>query len=118
VKDSFKTLSLASNGFTPLFTAQWISCAAVPAESPNHFDGIEWQAIGTSDDLADWRLAWGGDDKHTGIFLPALLDDENIHIIAGRRDGSIVAGAIANFAADVVGISNVFVPENEGLIFR
>ena len=118
VKDSFQTLSLASNDFTPLFTAQWISCTIAPAEPSDHFIGIAWQAVTTSGDLAEWHGAWGGNDNHTGIFLPALLDDENIHIIAARREGRIVAGAIANFAAGVAGISNVFVPEDDGQMYR
>ena len=89
-----------------------------PTETSDHFGGIEWQTITTADDLADWHCAWGTNDNCGGIFLSALLAEENIHIIAARRDDCIVAGAIANFAADVVGLSNVFVPENEGLIFR
>jgi len=118
VKDSFQTLSLASSGFRSLFEAQWIGCSDASPEPSDCVGNIEWQAITTTAALTEWHIAWGGAANHDGVFLPALLDDENIHIIAARRDGLIVAGAIANFAAGVVGISNIFVPEADGRRFR
>ncbi len=45
------------------------------------------------------------------IFLPALLSDPDIRFIAAYADRHIVAGAIANRTGNVVGVSNVFVPE-------
>ncbi len=43
-----------------------------------------------------------------GLFLPALLEDDAVLVLAGYRGDSIEAGAIANRSADVVGVSNLF----------
>jgi hypothetical protein len=75
-------------------------------------------------ELAAWERAWGGepanqiDPNQAGLFLPALLTDENIAIIAAYQDQRIIAGAIANCSGAVVGVSNTFVPEGEGERFR
>src|SRR5206468_3475498 len=52
------------------------------------------------------------------IFLPALLADADVVIIAAYRDQRMVAGVIANRTGDLVGVSNLFVPPEEGEPFR
>ena len=47
------------------------------------------------------------------IFLPSLLADENIALIAAYQNHRIVAGVIANRTSNVVGVSNMFVPVHE-----
>ena len=44
----------------------------------------------------------------TGLFRPALLADPDCAILACRRDGALVGGAIAYTSDGVTGISNVF----------
>jgi hypothetical protein len=44
----------------------------------------------------------------TGLFQPALLDDPDCAILACRRDGTLVGGAIAYATDGVTGILNVF----------
>ena len=108
VKDSFRTLDLEPFGLRILFDAHWLYAETVPTCEPSS-DDVIWDVVNTPQELAEWHAAWGRDDAWTGIFLPALLTDQNIAIIAARRDGRIVAGGIANLAAGVVGISNIFV---------
>jgi hypothetical protein len=45
------------------------------------------------------------------LFRPALLADPDVLIVAAYHQQRIVAGAIANRTGGVVGLSNVFVPD-------
>jgi hypothetical protein len=45
--------------------------------------------------------------------MPSLLTDEDIVFIAAYQDRQIVAGGIANRTGEVVGVSNVFAPEED-----
>ncbi len=105
VKDSFAVLDLAPAGFEVLFEAQWIHRPAdAPAPAPS---SLAWSRVGSAAELEEWEAAWDG-GRTSGLFRPALLTPE-IAFLAGRSaQGRIVAGAIANEAAGVVGISNVF----------
>ena len=114
VKDSFCTLDLASRGFRVLFGAEWIylpvsrmKVIASPAR---------WEIV--RDDLAqaEWESAWSrsaGETSEDRIFLPSLLDEKDIAMVACYRDGHIVAGAVANRSDGVVGWSNFFAPAAE-----
>lgn len=117
VKDSFQTLHLPPSGFRRLFDAQWIYTAA-PAETETHPQVVRWEAVSTARELAAWEIARSGEPQGRGIFLPALLADRNVAVLAAYREGRIVAGAVASRAADVVGLSNIFVPEEEGRLLR
>ena len=59
-----------------------------------------------------------GEAPQPRIFLPALLEDANVAFFAAFDQQRIVAGAIANRTRDVVGISNIFLPENDAIHFR
>ncbi|MFD9729430.1 hypothetical protein [Streptomyces sp. NPDC059072] len=107
VKDSFADLDLEGDGFEVLFDAQWIHRpAGAPAAGGAHSGGLEWSEVEGDDELAVWEAAWDGEES-TGLFRPVLLGEE-IAFLAGRRDGRIVAGAVVNLAAGVVGVSNLF----------
>jgi hypothetical protein len=119
VKDSFSTLDLASRGFQVLFTAEWIylpaSCVKDIAHSGN---SLRWEVVRNDRTLAEWESAWrasGGDQHEDRIFLPSLLENDDIAAVAGYRDSRIVAGAIANRSDGVVGWSNFFAPAAEAL---
>lgn len=130
VKDSFSTpnLDLAPLGFEVLFEATWIyrSAARRPAAS---IPGVRWARLTEVAELATWELAWRGDSANTvddgqpRIFLPPLLQDETIAVVAAYEDGRIVAGAIGNITDDVtadavVGVSNIFLLAHSGLGYR
>jgi hypothetical protein len=62
--------------------------------------------------LAEWEHAWceaNHDTNRARVYLPALLEDRDVAILAARRGDDIVAGAIGNRSAGVIGWSNVFV---------
>ena len=103
IKDSFARLDLVSHGLTPLFDATWI---AVP--TPAGGDDPSWGAVTDRGELVRWEAAWAGGGEVIGLFQPALLDDPDCAVLACRRDGAQVGGAIAYTAGGVTGISNVF----------
>lgn len=93
VKDSFADLDLSGHGFSILFEASWIARESGPATD------AEWTVVRTADDLEVWTATWGGPD---GIFVPALLDEPEVAIIAVPG-----GGAVLNRTGHVVGVSNV-----------
>ena len=103
IKDSFARLDLAPCGLTPIFDATWI---AMP--SPAGGDEPSWDVVTDPGGLVRWEAAWTGGDDVIGLFRPALLDDADCAVLACRRDGAQVGGAIAYTAGGVTGISNVF----------
>jgi hypothetical protein len=105
VKDSFARLDLAAAGLAPLFDAEWISFLQAPEEPAE--DGPRWDPVTDPAELARWEAAWAGGEA-TGLFRPALLADPRCTVLACRREGAVVGGAIAYAAARVTGISNVF----------
>jgi len=117
VKDSFATLDLAPLAFHVLFEAQWLWRAA-SRPPPGRLDtALSWATVQDPAALIRWETAWNGVPAENPstlpprIFLPALLSDPDIRFIAAYADRHIVAGAIANRTGNVVGVSNVFVPE-------
>ncbi|MGT2531299.1 hypothetical protein ACU4GG_32790 [Streptomyces nojiriensis] len=107
VKDSFADLDLEGDGFEVLFDAQWIHRpAGAPATAGASSGDLEWSEVAGEAELSAWEAAWDG-EENTGLFRPVLLGEE-IAFLAGRRDGRVVAGAVVNLAAGVVGVSNLF----------
>jgi hypothetical protein len=108
VKDSFARLDLAPEGMQPLFDADWIAWLPAPAGLPE--DDLCWETVTRPGELAQWETAWAGGDNPTPapLFRPELLADPRCTVLACRREGALVAGAIAYVTGRVTGISNVF----------
>jgi hypothetical protein len=115
VKDSFARLDLAP--LEPVFDAEWI--ARLPAPPEPSEDYLCWDAVTGTGELAQWEAAWAGGDSAAGprsrpallqpaLFRPELLADPRCAILACRREGALVAGAIVYTTGRVTGISNVF----------
>lgn len=117
IKDSLARLELSSFGFQLLFEASWIWRTPTP-RLKNNVDGILWTTVQSAGELENWEMTWSDEPTNQGtqtrIFLPSLLDDEGVRFIAAYRGNEILAGAIANLTDGVVGVSNVFAP-NDGL---
>lgn len=105
VKDSFACLDLSAAAFRPLFRAEWL--VRQPAKG-RRAAPREWSALTTEAQLRGWEASWGEVPGGSGFFRPALLKDETIAVLAGYDGDRIVAGAIANRSANVIGLSNVF----------
>jgi hypothetical protein len=105
VKESFRTLDLTAFGFAPLFDATWIWRDPQAIET----DG-RWRIIRDAASLARWEAAWRGDEAGLDLFRPALLEERDHAFIAREVDGRIMAGCVASRSAEVVGISNLFGP--------
>ena len=116
VKDSFASLDLTACGFSALFEAQWICLtqerlrAVRSASSPQ----VRWEIVRADHVLAEWEQAWceaHHDTNRARVYVPALLEDREVAILAARRGEHIVAGAIGNRSEGVIGWSNMFVKE-------
>jgi hypothetical protein len=121
IKDSFAALDLAPRGFRLLFTAEWI-CLTVSRmkEIVAASTSVRWELVHSDRTLAEWESAWAASSGDTGkgrLFLPQLLKNKDVAVIAGHCDDRIVAGAIANRSDGIVGWSNFFAPENEALFY-
>ncbi|HET8913768.1 MAG TPA: hypothetical protein VFN23_20005, partial [Ktedonobacteraceae bacterium] len=111
VKDSFSTLDLSAYGFQRLFQAQWIFREASTEHPQASTASLQWSRVATDQELLRWEAAWSqGETAAARLFLPGLLQNEDICILAGYQGGQLVAGAIANRTENVIGISNVFTP--------
>jgi hypothetical protein len=107
VKDSFGTLPLERTGFRALLEAEWI---VRPASARRALQSACWSRVEKESELAAWESAWGQSAGQARVFLPALLRRDEIAILAARAgDGEIVAGVVANRAANAVGLTNLFV---------
>ena len=107
VKDSFSSLDLAPAGFRVLFSATWI-VRDQGEEKSGADDELDWCAVGDVAELAEWERAC--DQSVKGIFVPALLGDPGVRILAGYQGSAIRAGAVLSSDGDLVGLSNLFGP--------
>jgi len=95
VKDSFAVLQLDRAGFRLAFEAEWLGRPAADVDMPR-----DWHRVASERELHAW----------TDVAFPRrLLQRDDVAFLV-RRDaaGAITAGAVANLAAGVVGLSNVF----------
>ncbi len=112
VKDSFAALDLRSLGFEAALEGRWVSW--LPGPWPADPD-VEWLRISNADGLAAWETAWRGLGRTVRVreFPDDLLTADGVAVFAGVRAGRIVAGCVANRAAGAVGLSNLFVMDDQ-----
>ena len=114
VKDSYACLDLHSLGFTQLFQAEWIWRDPHPLEARNAAPRLAWTKARTAAELLEWEDAWSSDSMNDKAVYRArqfpgrLLASPDHAFFAGRLEGRVVAGGIANRSPGVVGLSNVF----------
>lgn len=113
VKDSFSNLNLTKLDFKTLFDAQWITAPALTKESSG--TNATWRVIDSADELISWEKAWSGTwtPKQAVLFQPILLQKADIKFFAAYKDEKIVAGFIVNKSDEVVGLSNMFTPDQD-----
>jgi hypothetical protein len=116
LKDSYARLNLSSHGFSPLFEAEWIWRDPFQSISREAAASLVWAPVVSRAELTKWEDAWSGDARNTSgaritrQFPDRLLASPDHAFFAGRLDGRIVAGGIANRSPGVVGLSNMFSP--------
>lgn len=71
-------------------------------------DVSDFEPIRDQATLAARERAWGNRATGPRVFLPKLLDHDDVVVLAARKAGSIVAGAILSLGAGAVGLSNLF----------
>jgi hypothetical protein len=106
IKDSFADLDLKPWRFGRLFEASWIHRPALPAVGGAAAADLE--PIRDQATLTAWERTWSGGATGRPVFLPDLLDRDDVVVLAARRADSIVAGAILSLGAGAVGLSNLF----------
>jgi hypothetical protein len=110
VKDSFKTLDLTVIGMRRLFDAEWIAIDPQPVQRMIE-QPMRWAKVETGADLTQWQAAWRGNfpPLPSPVFLPALLNDPSLAILAAWHGDAIIAGYVLNRDSfGVIGLSNVF----------
>ena len=108
VKDSFATLDLAPLGFTVLFDATWITLA--PGAGSLRGDTLEFTTVDRAA-FAAWEQAWRRGDGPEDVLRASLLDDPAVTLL--RSETTTAASGAALYATgDVIGLSNVFAPED------
>jgi hypothetical protein len=116
LKDSYARLDLAARGYSVLFEAEWIRRDPGAPARPAAGSPMSWTRVATAASLAEWERAWSGDTRNeaevlrTRQFPDGLLASPDHAFFAGRLEGRIVAGAIANRSPGAVGLSNLFSP--------
>jgi hypothetical protein len=117
VKDSFCALDLSGLGFDVLFEASWIWLDPFMRLPDPPLDGLAWRRVTSASALAEWEAAWAGhpeaEPPEPPIFLPALLVDPEVAVLAAYQDRQIIAGAVASHSGQVVGLSNLFAPAGQ-----
>jgi hypothetical protein len=102
VADSFGDLRLDGHGFDILFEATWLHRDAVEPSTDRPPDG--WSVVTTGDVLAEWNDA----HDYAGVLLPAVLTHPAFRVLACRRDGRLVGGAVTRDGGDAVALSNTW----------
>jgi hypothetical protein len=106
-------LDLSTIGMRRLFDAEWVWMDLEPSRRTVK-QPERWGKVESVTDLAHWQAAWRGNDPPltSPVFLPSLLDDPSITILAAWHGTAIVAGCILNRDSfNIVGLSNFFVTE-------
>jgi len=114
IKDSFGVLDLTGHRFFKLFDAKW-TYLDISKFTPAGSGGLKYKLVKTAEDLDKWRLAWNANEQPgigKSIFSDAMLNDPDVWFIAGYDGDSIVSGCLVNASDDVLGISNVFAPDD------
>lgn len=123
-KDSFSVLDLAKLGLSVLFEAEWLGLKAGSSLFGADRSGATWKPVSSDADLAAWEAAWRAAHGHAltaqspaRVFMPDLLDDPDIVLLAADRQAETVGLVVANRSDDgsgpVVGLSNLVLPEDD-----
>jgi hypothetical protein len=115
VKDAFARHDLRALDFQILFEARWMYREATLLKPVNVMNNVHWRIVKDAAELEHWETAWSNQNQQAQrrIFLPSLLEDQDIRFIAAYQENEMIAGVIANRTEDVVGVSNVFAPSLE-----
>jgi hypothetical protein len=77
--------------------------------------------VTTGDELVAWEAAWHGEPAHPfapRLFPPVLLADPDVAFLALYTGQALVAGLVANRSGSAAGLSNIFLPAQDGERYR
>jgi hypothetical protein len=128
-KDSFSVLDLAQLGLGVLFEAEWLGLKAGSSLFGADRSGATWEPVSSDAGLAAWEAAWRAAHgkalsarSPARVFMPDLLDDPDIVLLAALRQAETVGLVVANRSDDgsgpVVGLSNLVLPEDDRGAYR
>lgn len=108
IKDSFGDIDLTPQGFRCVLCGRWYGGYF----SNNKQTTInDWQAVQSTDELALWEIAWGGNIENR-IFKDSLLSDTRIKFWFVKENKNIHRGFISFHSEKCIGISNWFSNKN------
>jgi hypothetical protein len=120
IKDSFSRLDLTACGFGVQFEARWIYLRT-PRIGAHAVADVRREIFSSAKALNQWETAWrrcqSGVAKEEIIFMPGLLEERDIAVVAAYREDRIISGSIASRSHDVVGWSNLFAPADDALAY-
>jgi hypothetical protein len=102
VADSFGDLELEARGFELLIDAHWVHREPPPESREGLPDG--WSVLRTAPEL----MAWAAAHDYTDVLPPVVLDHPRFKILAHRRAGALVGGAVTHDGGGALGLSNVW----------
>jgi len=105
IKDSFASLDLSAAGFRVLFDAEWIE--RPPAAIAQTATTPPWEVVSNPEMFALWEQAWRGLGARD-VLRVDLLGHPSVKVLAAMAGERVVAGAVLNRSATVVGVSNFF----------
>ena len=107
IKDSFRDLNLADQGFERLLSGNWYG-GTITADLP-----ANWKSAASSAELRLWEKAWGAGEER--IFPDSLLSDRRINFWFKGEADAIEAGIISFDSGVSLGLSNWFSQDNHPL---
>ena len=102
VADSFGDLAPERHGFELLIDARWLHREPVGETTDRLPEG--WSVVDTVEELAEWATA----HDYVGVLPPSVVDHPRFRILARRRAGALVGGAVAHDGGRAVGLSNTW----------
>ncbi len=110
IKDSHRSIDLIERGFSILFDAEWF---VRPSDQPwpariNTGRTPPVHTVRLESELENWIEAWGETPNGRPVFLPRMLQNDEVEFLYVKRDSRISAGLVANRSGDVIGITNAF----------
>jgi len=100
--DSFGDLAPLPHGFRLLIEARWLYREPLPGAPAAMPKG--WSVVSDAADLAEWTAA----HDYAEVLGPSVLTDSRFRVLARRREGGLLGGAVTHDGGGTVGLSNAW----------
>ena len=108
IKDSYNSIDLVERGFDVLFDAEWFGRSPDQNWPSRTGQAPPVQTVRSESELERWVEAWGETPIGRPVFVPGLLQNDEVEFVYVDRGSYVSAGLVANRSDDVIGITNAF----------